>query len=364
MTLLESPTLPRKVTLSLKVMVLGATTDHSNHTEAVIRTVAMGFKVEVKVMILLLGRDNLNHSRPTTESTYLIMLWRIASPLHQNQHRRMLRTVAEARVTVRHQSSSSQSQDINDGPSTIPMCSHVSLTNARARLRRRIRGVRFSFIDECRCQNTLTELRWSSDLLETVNYAGRAAPVAFREGQLAPSPRISRDLTPHRFPVRIGSLWESLLQSRSPHFSSATSKRPAGAIHTTIFSQASDIWARDGGHVALSICSEEEILAASRWNLLPGDNCGLLHRPSYILKCHPLRLQHRRMLRTVAEAGLAVRHRKPPSPPTRDISQDVSPIPLFFAVYIVGCAMALISLFLELLWKKCDKNTEEAKISS
>ncbi|KAH6926574.1 hypothetical protein HPB50_019815 [Hyalomma asiaticum] len=47
--------------------------------------------------------------------------------------------------------------------------------------------------------------------------------------------------------------------------------------------------ARDGSHVTLSLCTEDEILVARRWNLLPGERCGLVNRMGLVLKTNPTR---------------------------------------------------------------------------
>ncbi|KAL3195712.1 hypothetical protein MRX96_001831 [Rhipicephalus microplus] len=116
---------------------------------------------------------------------------------------------------------------------------------------------------------------------------------------------------------------------------------------------------RSGTHIALSLCTEDEVSVAKRSNLAPGQSCGLVNRMALVLKTNPERYFHARIIRTLSEAGLVTPHRRHLHRNTEDEDveedSDQSSVRLFFFVYLAGSALSLATLACELFWHKRKK---------
>ncbi|KAH8027721.1 hypothetical protein HPB51_007462 [Rhipicephalus microplus] len=114
-----------------------------------------------------------------------------------------------------------------------------------------------------------------------------------------------------------------------------------------------------GTHIALSLCTEDEVSVAKRSNLAPGQSCGLVNRMALVLKTNPERYFHARIIRTLSEAGLVTPHRRHLRRNTEDEDveedSDQSSVRLFFFVYLAGSALSLATLACELFWHKHKK---------
>ncbi|KAL3195714.1 hypothetical protein MRX96_001833 [Rhipicephalus microplus] len=108
---------------------------------------------------------------------------------------------------------------------------------------------------------------------------------------------------------------------------------------------------RDGTHIALSLCTEDEVSVAKRSNLAPGQSCGLVNRMTLVLKTNP-----ERIVRTLSEAGLVTPHRRRLHRNIEDagVEEDSghSSVRLFFFVYLAGCALPLSALACEIFWHR------------
>ncbi|XP_077512875.1 uncharacterized protein LOC144124084 [Amblyomma americanum] len=97
----------------------------------------------------------------------------------------------------------------------------------------------------------------------------------------------------------------------------------------------------EGRHVALSVCTDNEVAVASQWGLVPGEHHLTMLQATAMHSLNPLRYQHRRLVLAVAEAGLAIPQRG--MAVNRRGSHDggqKEPLVLYCGVYILGCTLS------------------------
>ncbi|KAH6936835.1 hypothetical protein HPB50_023352 [Hyalomma asiaticum] len=86
---------------------------------------------------------------------------------------------------------------------------------------------------------------------------------------------------------------------------------------------------RLGTHVALSVCTDNEMKIASLWDLLPGERYHTMVQAPVIHILNPLRHHHRRLLMATAEAGLAGRHQRHVVASTMGSNDNAAPLLLY-----------------------------------
>ncbi|KAH8027720.1 hypothetical protein HPB51_007461 [Rhipicephalus microplus] len=142
-----------------------------------------------------------------------------------------------------------------------------------------------------------------------------------------------------------------------PSYATPTSK-PSVSVSGGLTTWPSECYgvSRDGTHIALSLCTEDEVSIAKRSNLAPGQSCGLVNRMTLVLKTNPERYFHARIVRTLSEAGLVTPHRRRLHRNIEDagVEEDSghSSVRLFFFVYLAGCALPLSALACEIFWHR------------
>ncbi|KAL1446620.1 hypothetical protein MTO96_044524 [Rhipicephalus appendiculatus] len=105
--------------------------------------------------------------------------------------------------------------------------------------------------------------------------------------------------------------------------------------------------AGSGTHVAFSTCTDEELSAAYRWNLVPSDRFGIMPQVSAMHIWNPLRYAHRRVLLAIAEGGLDVPHKMAALPLNHGKSEETEPFIFYFQIYLSGGARCRHSFLLE-----------------
>ncbi|KAH6936150.1 hypothetical protein HPB50_014181 [Hyalomma asiaticum] len=88
---------------------------------------------------------------------------------------------------------------------------------------------------------------------------------------------------------------------------------------------------RLGTHVALSVCTDNEMKIAALWDLLPGERYHTMVQAPVIHILNPLRHHHRRLLMATAEAGLAGRHQRHVVASTMGSNDNAAPLLLYLA---------------------------------